>query len=262
MRWLTRSGRSSFMLASPECTNHSLAKGGGEPDEKSQKTAFQVTRFAKVLQPRWLVIENVAKMQQWRDYGRWLQRLRTIGYKYPIEVVLDAKDYGVAQSRKRLFIICDREGEVTAPPKHLGRKPTVNSILGWADRDGNAWPFRPMKGRGLAKATWNRAHRAMRELGRDEKFLLVYYGTDGAGGWQSLDRPLRTITTLDRFALVQPNCDGHEIRMLQPPELAAAMGFPEDYVWPETARRNKIKLIGNAVCPPVMQAIVSHLIRK
>lgn len=52
------------------------------------------------------------------------------------------------------------------------------------------------------------------------------------------------------------------MRMLQPPELAAAMGFPEYYIWPETTRRNKIKMIGNAVCPPVMQAIISHLIRK
>ena len=30
-------------------------------------------------------------------------------------------------------------------------------------------------------------------------FLIVYYGSDGAGGWQALDRPLRTLTTLDRF---------------------------------------------------------------
>jgi DNA (cytosine-5)-methyltransferase 1 len=118
-----------------------------------------------------------------------------------------------------------------------------------------------MKGRGLARPTWTRAHRAMRALGPDEQFLLVYYGTDGAGGWQTLDRPLRTITTLDRFALVRPNRDGHEMRMLQPPELASAMGFPADYVWPDTARRNKIKMIGNAVCPPVMQAIVSHIIK-
>jgi DNA (cytosine-5)-methyltransferase 1 len=102
----------------------------------------------------------------------------------------------------------------------------------------------------------------MRTLGPDEQFLLVYYGTDGAGGWQALGRPLRTITTLDRFALVRPNGDGYEMRMLQPPELAAAMGCPAGYVWPETARRNKIKMIGNAVCPPVMQAIVSHLVKK
>jgi DNA (cytosine-5)-methyltransferase 1 len=221
-----------------------------------------VIRFARILQPRWLVIENVVKMQQWSEYGRWLGQLKKIGYKTPLEAVLDAQDYGVAQSRKRLFVICDREGEVTTPPKHCGRKVTVNSVLTVTDSNGNKWPFRPMKGRGLARATWTRAHRAMRALGRDEKFLLVYYGTDGAGGWQSLNRPLRTITTLDRFALVRPNCDGHEIRMLQPPELASAMGFPADYILPATARRNKIKLIGNAVCPPVMQAIVSHLIGK
>jgi hypothetical protein len=30
-----------------------------------------------------------------------------------------------------------------------------------------------------------------------------YYGTDKAGGWQSLDKPLRTITTLDRFGVIQ-----------------------------------------------------------
>ncbi len=255
-------GAVQLMLASPECTNHSIAKGNGERDEKSQRTAFQVIRFAKVLQPRWIVVENVVKMQKWSEYDRWLGRLKSIGYTQPLEAVLDAKDYGVAQSRKRLFIICDREGPVTVPPKHFGRKATVNSVLTRRAPNGSKWSFTPMRGRGLARATWTRAHRAMRVLGPREEFLLVYYGTDGAGGWQTLDRPLRTITTLDRFALVRPNGDGHEMRMLQPPELAAAMGFPEDYAWPETARRNKIKMIGNAVCPPVMQAIVSHLIGK
>jgi DNA (cytosine-5)-methyltransferase 1 len=255
-------GPIELMLASPECTNHSVARGGAEPNKQSQETAFQVIRFAKVLQPRWLVVENVAKMRHWEEYGNWLQQLKSIGYTNPIETVLDAQDYGVAQSRKRLFVICDREGEVSIPPKRCGCKTTMSSVIRQVSSNGNSWAFRPMKGRGLAKATWARAHRAMRALGTDEEFLLVYYGTDGAGGWQSLDRPLRTITTLDRFALVRPNGKGHEMRMLQPPELAAAMGFPEDYVWPETARRNKIKLIGNAVCPPVMQAIVSHLIRK
>lgn len=47
------------------------------------------------------------------------------------------------------------------------------------------------------------------ELGEDTSFLLVYYGTDGCGGWQRLDRPLRTVTTIDRFALVEPSATGH-----------------------------------------------------
>ena len=65
---------------------------------------------------------------------------------------------------------------------------------------------------------------------------MVYYGTDAAGGFQTLNRPLRTITTLDRFAYVRPNGIGHEMRMLQPPELAAAMGFFLEHKWPSSRR--------------------------
>ncbi len=254
-------GSIELLLASPECTNHSIARGGADPDEQSQNTAFQVIRFAEVLEPRWIVIENVVKMQQWRRYDRWLKKLKSLGYETPLEVVLDAQDYGVAQSRKRLFIICDREGTPVPPPRRPGPKRTVKSILTTGDEDGEQWAFAPLKGPNRAEATLERAQRAMKSLGKDAEFLMVYYGTDGAGGWQTLDRPLRTITTLDRFALVKPNGRGHEMRMLQPLELSAAMGFPKDYLWPETARRNKIKMIGNAVCPPVMQAIVSQLLK-
>jgi len=91
---------------------------------------------------------------------------------------------------------------------------------------------------------------------------VVYYGSDAAGGWQRLDRPLRTITTIDRFAIVAPNGRGHTMRMLQPLELAAAMGFPPDYKWPQSTRREKVKLVGNAVCPPVMKAVIESLIAE
>ena len=61
------------------------------------------------------------------------------------------------------------------------------------------------------------------------------------------------------FRSVEPNGSGYEMRMLQPPELALAMGFPKDYVWQRTTRREHIKLIGNAVSPPVMRAVVEAL---
>ena len=80
-------GTIELLLASPECTNHSLARGGADPDEKSQNTAFQVTRFAEALKPRWIVIENVVKMQQWRHYGKWLKKLKTLGYENCVQVV-------------------------------------------------------------------------------------------------------------------------------------------------------------------------------
>lgn len=90
-------------------------------------------------------------------------------------------------------------------------------------------------------------------------FLIVYYGSDGSGGWQPLDRPIRTLTTLDRFGLV--NWEGGEpmLRMLQVPELRRAMGFRGAYRMPFGSRRDRIRLLGNGVCPPVMEATVRSL---
>ena len=121
------------------------------------------------------------------------------------------------------------------------------------------WPTTPLFQRGRAQGTLERAERAMAEVGSKSAFLLVYYGTDGAGGWQAIDQPLRTVTTIDRFALVTPTRKGHVMRMLQAPELRRAMGFPDGYTFPTGTRRDKIKILGNAVCPPVMEAITSAL---
>jgi DNA (cytosine-5)-methyltransferase 1 len=105
----------------------------------------------------------------------------------------------------------------------------------------------------------NRAARGIGKLGEGKPFLLVYYSSDGGGGWQTLDRPLRTMTTLDRFGLIEWRGREPFLRMLQVPELQRAMGFPSSYKLLQGSRRDRIKLLGNGVCPPVMQAIVSAL---
>jgi len=93
-------------------------------------------------------------------------------------------------------------------------------------------------------------------------FLVVYYGSDGAGGWQSLDRPLRTLTTLDRFGLVTWERDTAMLRMLQVPELKRAMGFDDRFRVDNGTRRDRIRLLGNGVCPPVMEAVVRSLTQE
>jgi DNA (cytosine-5)-methyltransferase 1 len=257
-------GPIDLLLASPECTNHTFAKGNrriGEQQEESRKTAFHVIRFAKALKPRWLVIENVVSMRRWDAYPEWKSRIAALGYTIA-ELVLDARDFGVPQSRRRLFILCDRLAEPHVPRPRPTRVKTVLDILYSGPTNGFSYDMTPLfrERRRRAPDTIDRARRAIAALGPDEPFLIVYYGTDAAGGWQPLNRPLRTITTLDRFALVKPTSRGHVMRMLQPPELAKAMGFPDDYVWPEANRRERIKLVGNAVAPPVMQAILKSLL--
>ena len=249
-------GEIDILLASPECTNHTCAKGGVPRDEASRATAMMVVEYARAFRPRWFVLENVIHMRPWSRYGELKRALRDLGYLLE-EHVLDATDFGVAQRRRRLFLVGDR---VRQPDRTVrkcsGRRKSAKSVL---DPEG-VWKTSPLFDQRRAEATLERARRGFQALGEEASFLLVYYGNDGAGGWQLLSRPLRTITTLDRFALVQH--DGHEprIRMLQVPELKRAMGFDDDFELPVGSRRDRIRLLGNAVCPPVMKAVVASLV--
>lgn len=50
-------------------------------------------------------------------------------------------------------------------------------------------------------------------------------------------------------------------RMLEPYEVAAAMAFPVGYIPRDIAKKDQVKLAGNAVTPPVMQWIVGRIIQ-
>ena len=111
-------------------------------------------------------------------------------------------------------------------------------------------------------------------------FLVKYYATNGeneASQVQPADRPIDTITTLARFAVVTVTIDARTyvivdigLRMLKPRELARAQGFPENYILNPIVRKflrgkwverpltiaEQINAIGNSVCPPVARALV------
>jgi len=251
-------GEIDLILASPECTNHSVAKGAATRDENSRMTAFEVLKFAEVFQPEWVVIENVTEMTAWDKHDELRQRLADLGYASQQEQVFNAQNFSVPQSRKRMFLICSRSSMpvVVEPIEHVERKP-ASSILDTSGR----YSLSPLRKPGRAEATVARADRAIEALGVQERFLIVYYGSDGSGGWQRIDKPLRTITTLDRFAYVEPSLQGHMMRMLQPEELKLAMGYDRQFKLdlPHLSRRDRIKLMGNGVCPPVMEHIVRTL---
>lgn len=250
-------GSIDLLLASPECTSHTCAKGSAPRSETSRRTAFQVVRFAKAFKPRWIVVENVVHMRSWKLYSTWITRLKALGY-HVREQVINAADHGVPQARRRLFVMCDRERMPPEVTKRPGRRKTAGGLV----VSNSHFKFSPLRKEKRAAATLERAERALATVGEDAPFLLVYYGSDAAGGWQRTDVPLRTLTTLDRFAYVKPTAEGHQMRMLQVPEIRAAMGFPEDYRLEHGTRREKIKLLGNAVCPPVSEAVLRTLIGK
>ena len=247
-------GEIDLLLASPECTSHSLARGAKPKDKKSLRLSWEVWRFAQVFRPRWMVIENVPAMRNWSEYPKFLQHLRKEGYHLR-EQILDASQFGVPQSRKRLFILCDSEAE---PPEVFSTHQEPLPARSFLHLNGT-YPVSPLDKAGRARKTLERAERAFEALGRNTPFLMVYYGSGTQ--WQTLDSPLRTVTTHNHFALICLDGEGkHVMRMLQPDELQAAMGFPPEFslkACPTQSR--KIHLLGNAVCPPVVTAIVQTL---
>lgn len=99
-------------------------------------------------------------------------------------------------------------------------------------------------------------------------FLVKYYGNDEGG--HGLDRPLGTVTTKDRFAVVTVTIDAVTyvivdigMRMLARRELANAQGFPPDYILDPIGPSGRplsisssIRMIGNSVCPDMAEALV------
>lgn len=256
-------GQIDLLLASPECTNHTCAKGAAARCEESKRTANYVLNFARDLAPRWVVIENVIHMRSWDGYNPLLDGMRNLGYGIRVEDI-DAAEFGVPQTRRRLFVLCEKG---KTPPK-LSRPeitcPSAWQILDYDRFTGeDKWESTPLDNGRRALPTLARFQRGAEALGKGVPFLIVYYGSDGSGGWQSLDRPLRTITTLDRFGLVTWRKGKPWLRMLQVPELMRAMGINDsDNFELLGSRRDRIRQIGNGVAPPVMQAIVEHLTER
>jgi hypothetical protein len=109
-------------------------------------------------------------------------------------------------------------------PRSRRARLSVSRLSRIIDLDGYA--YTPLYTPRRARATIERVERAVRAFGRDATFLAVYYGSGSQ--WQTLDVPLRTVTTHDRFALVRPDGNVAVMRCAccRWMSCGAAMGFP------------------------------------
>lgn len=242
------------LLTSPECTSHSIARGAKPGLETSRETAIGIVPWVRSMEPRWVIVENVNRMKKWDRHNELVQTIENLGYTVS-DLHLNSADFGSAQARKRMFLVCDSQGTTVSREQLLALqnnvRQTANDIIDWDA----GHPSTSLNKPGRARATLERADRAIEALGKNVPFIIVYYSSDYAGGWQPLTVPLRTITTVDRFGLVTWKDGEPFLRMLQPSELLKAMGGGAEHTLPHGSRREKVKLCGNGVCSDVMTAI-------
>lgn len=227
-RDLFEAGKLDLLWASPECTHHSVARGGMPINDQSRSTAWCVVRWAEALRPGVVLVENVPEFETWGAIGTngrplkgkrgatflaWVGALESLGYSVDWRV-LCAADYGDPTTRKRLFVQCVRgrrkivwpeptHGEVIAEDMYSQRKQWVpaRDIIDWSVQGTSIYDRK----RPLSPKTMKRIMAGL------EKFGLKPFITPGQGERQTqtprthdVDAPAPTVTAQGHLHMAEP----------------------------------------------------------
>lgn len=115
----------NILMASPECTNHSLAKGQKrvkeqlglydkailDPSaERSRATMWDVPRFAEVHQYDYIITENVCDAYKWCMFPAWIRAMECLNYEWNIVSLNSMFCWPTPQSRDRMYVVFWRKG--------------------------------------------------------------------------------------------------------------------------------------------------------
>ncbi len=115
--------RTDILIASPECTNHSQAKGrkvtatlwdpnpeGLDAVERSRATMWDVPRFTEQHGYEVIVVENVVEASKWIMWDAWLMAMHAMGYEHRVVSLNSFVAPPTPQSRDRIYIVFWKRG--------------------------------------------------------------------------------------------------------------------------------------------------------
>jgi DNA (cytosine-5)-methyltransferase 1 len=198
-----------MILASPECTHHSNARGGRPICDQRRSTPWNVLDWVEAKLPKWVCVENVREFRDWGPldakgrpikgkrgeiFRQWVKSLESYGYQVDHQV-LNAADFGAATSRSRLFIVARRGRRNTSIPwpeithPRTAWRPAYE-IIDWS----KPCPSIFSRKKPLADKTLARIEIGLRKFvgPTAEPFMVRLRNNCDAN---SVDRPLGTITT-------------------------------------------------------------------
>lgn len=226
---------------SPDCKHFSKAKGGKPKDKNIRGLAWVACRWAGLVRPRVIMLENVEEFKTWGPLGRrhhpikakqgktfekFVQQLTGLGYEVQFRELV-AADYGAPTMRKRFFMIarCDGEPIVFPEPTHAPAeseevkagllKPYVGaytqldfslpcpSIFDSSEEIKEKYGIRAV--RPLAPKTMERIARGLKKfvLDNPEPFI-IQCNHGGERRPNNIREPMPTITGKHGYGIVEP----------------------------------------------------------
>ena len=237
---------------SPDCKHFSKAKGSTPVSKKIRGLAWVAVRWAKMVKPRVIILENVEEFKTWgplvetekgtypdperkgETFEKFIEALEACGYRVEFRE-LRACDFGAPTTRKRLFLMARSDGKpiIWPEPTHApqgsleevaGVKAAYRSAASCIDWTLPAQSIFNRK-KPLSENTMKRIARGFKKFVLDSPHpFVVRIGQTGFGGDRlsySLEQPLTTITTKAEHCLVTPtimvNTSGHPGSALNEP---------------------------------------------
>lgn len=226
---------------SPDCKHFSKAKGGKPKDKNIRGLAWVALRWAGLVRPRVIMLENVEEFKTWgplnrghhpikakqgKTFEKFVQQLNDLGYTVEFKELI-AADYGAPTMRKRFFLIarCDGKPIVWPEPTHAPadseevkaglKKPYVGaytqldfslpcpSIFDTSEEIKEKYGIRAV--RPLAPKTMERIARGLKKfvLDNPEPFI-IQCNHGGERRPNDIRDPMPTITGKHGYGIVEP----------------------------------------------------------
>ena len=228
---------------SPDCKHFSKAKGGKPKDKNIRGLAWVALRWAGLVRPRVIMLENVEEFKTWGPlnrshrpikskqgvtYKKFVSQLKELGYTVENRELV-AADYGAPTMRKRFFLIarCDRKPIIWPEPTHgpsdslevaaglripyMGAYTQIDfslpcpSIFDTAEEIKEKYGIRAV--RPLAPKTMERIARGLKKFVLDnaEPFIVqVNHSGSSSDYCHSMNDPIKVITSKHGFGIVEP----------------------------------------------------------
>ena len=153
--------RVDILIAAPDCTYHSTARGGGPKDRASRNLPYSLMSFIRHFNLKTLLVEIVPEVTGWgpldedghliteqkgEHFKAWKQAI-SVEMSAVEHKILNCADYGDATARKRFFLLATDDGGVSWPtPTHSehGTGDTevwrgAEQIIDWSDVGDSLW---------------------------------------------------------------------------------------------------------------------------
>ena len=268
---LPERGSAELVIGGPPCQGFSVA-GKMDPNDPRSRHVFDFLAMVERIQPKAFVMENVkalAKNKRWAGtIADIRKKAEDIGYRTYLQV-LNSADYGVPQTRERMFLIGFKEHDV----EYEYPKPTVKRWVGVAE----ALRGLPSLGEpGNDQICKARVTTAKNPVLRPSPFAGMLF--NGQGRPMDMDKPAPTLPAsmggnrtpiVDQDTLMSDASQWVEeyhallmhggevienvpsrLRRISVQEAAAIQSFPKDMPW-HGSQCSRYRQIGNAV-PPKM----------